>query len=109
MKRVAVLATVLLLVLAPYAAANCNTIDIIDEYINPFHAGVPGSFTFTPCCGTPAYTFTLYSGPMPPGLTLGSDGTISGTPTTAGEYLICVTVTDSLGCHVTKCFYLEVF
>ena len=109
MKKVAVLATVLLLAIAPYAVATCSNIDIVDEYINPFHVGVPGSFTFTPWGGTPAYTFTLYSGPMPPGLTLGSDGTISGTATTAGEYLICVTVTDSVGCHVTKCFYLEVY
>lgn len=107
MKKAAVLATVLLLALAPYAAATCN-LDIIDEFIPVFHVGTPGSFTFTPCCGTPPYTFSLYSGTMPPGLTLGSDGTISGTPTTAGQTVICVTVTDSGGCQLTKCFYITV-
>jgi hypothetical protein len=105
-KKVALLA-VLLLSLTPIVYATCN-IDIIDEFLTPFQVGVPGSFTFTPCCGTPPYTFTLYAGPLPPGLTLSAGGTISGTPTTAGESIICVTVTDAVGCHVTKCFYITV-
>src|SRR5438876_804579 len=84
-----VLLGLLFLALTPIAYATCN-IDIIDEFITPFQVGVPGSFTFTPCCGTPPYTFTLYAGPLPPGLTLSAGGTISGTPTTAGESIICV-------------------
>src|SRR5262245_18049891 len=38
--------------------------------------------------GTPPYTWTLNpsSGSLPPGLTLASNGTVSGTPTTAGAY-----------------------
>src|SRR5262249_16162371 len=35
--------------------------------------------------GTPTYTYSISSGSLPPGLTL-SNGTISGTPTTAGTY-----------------------
>src|SRR5436305_12190047 len=35
------------------------------------------------------------------GMTMTSGGLISGTPTTKGEYLVCITVTDSVGCHVT--------
>src|SRR5260221_12903789 len=72
-----VLLGLLFLALTPIAYATCN-IDIIDEFITPFQVGVPGSFTFTPCCGTPPYTFTLYAGPLPPGLTLSAGGTISG-------------------------------
>lgn len=108
MKKVAFL-VILLLSLAPYVQSSCSTLDITDEFIPVFHVGVAQSYTLTPCCGTPPYTFSIYSGSMPPGLTFGSDGTISGTPTTAGEYLVCFTVTDSAGCHVTKCFYIEVF
>jgi len=101
--------SLLLLAVAPFVHSSCSTLDIIDEFITPFHVNVPGSFTFTPCCGTAPYTFTIFSGTLPPGLSLSSSGTISGTPTTAGEYLVCFTVTDAAGCHVTKCFYIEVY
>jgi hypothetical protein len=103
------LLSILLLAVAPYVQSSCNTIDITDEFITPFHLNVAGSYQLNPCCGTAPYTFTIYSGSLPPGLTLSSGGLISGTPTTAGEYLVCFTVTDSVGCHVTKCFYIEVF
>jgi hypothetical protein len=48
--------------------------------------------------GTPAYTFSISSGSLPPGLTLNpSTGAITGTPTTAGAYSYTAKVTDSLG------------
>ncbi len=43
--------------------------------------------------GTPPYSFGWTN--QPPGLTMGTDGTISGTPTTSGNYTPTVTVTDS--------------
>lgn len=103
------LLSILLLAVAPFARYSCSTLDIIDEFILPFHVGVAGSYQLNPCCGTAPYTFTLYSGPLPAGLTLSSSGLISGTATTEGEYLVCFTVTDAAGCHVTKCFYIEVY
>ena len=44
--------------------------------------------------GTGAYTWSLTSGALPPGLTL-ADGAITGTATTAGVYRFTATVTDS--------------
>jgi hypothetical protein len=44
--------------------------------------------------GKPAYTFTIASGALPPGLKLATGGTINGTPTTAGRYAFTVHVTD---------------
>ena len=38
---------------------------------------------------------------MPPGLTLNADGSLSGTPTTAGTYTVPIVVTDSVGASVT--------
>ena len=41
------------------------------------------------------YTFSLNSGTLPPGVSLASNGTLSGTPTSAGTYNFDVVVTDS--------------
>ncbi len=40
---------------------------------------------------------------LPPGLTISTDGTISGTPTTAGSYTATITVTDSSTASVGGC------
>jgi len=45
--------------------------------------------------GNGGYTYAITSGVLPPGLTFGlSDGSISGTPTSAGVYPVTVTATD---------------
>jgi hypothetical protein len=46
--------------------------------------------------GTGSYTFEQTDGTLPPGLNLGSDGVVSGTPTTAGSYTFTITATDGL-------------
>lgn len=45
--------------------------------------------------GTPPYQWTLASGQVPPGLTFGPDGFISGTPLEAGAFAFTTSVTDS--------------
>ena len=59
--------------------------------------GSPYSFTFTGAggCG-PAlpYQFSLSGGTLPPGLTLASSGTVSGTPTNAGGWSFWVNLSD---------------
>lgn len=47
--------------------------------------------------GTPPYQFRRYSGagPLPPGLTLGVQGRLQGTPQLAGEHIFQVVVEDS--------------
>ena len=53
------------------------------------------AITATGGLGAP-YTFTLdgSSGPLPPGLSLAADGTITGTPTQAGTFPFTVSVDD---------------
>ena len=44
-------------------------------------------------------------GALPTGLTLGADGTLSGTPTQTGTFPIVVTATDANGCSGTGATY----
>ncbi len=54
----------------------------------------PYSGGFTASGGSPPYTWQA-SGALPPGLMLGSDGTVSGAPTQVGSFPFSVTATDS--------------
>lgn len=53
------------------------------------------SQTFTATGGTAPYTFSVTAGALPAGLTLGTDGTLSGTPTAYGSFSFTVTASDS--------------
>lgn len=44
--------------------------------------------------GSPPYAFSLNSGALPPGVSLGADGRITGTPTQAGNFVITAQVSD---------------
>ena len=45
--------------------------------------------------GSPPFTWKVTQGAVPPGLTLGADGSLTGTPTAAGSFAFTVTATDS--------------
>lgn len=76
---------------------------------SPTITATPGSTTFngtrtiafsqqlTGGGGTAPYTFSVDTGPMPPGIMLSSTGLISGTPTAAANYPVVIKVTDSSG------------
>jgi large repetitive protein len=51
--------------------------------------------------GTAPYTFSVGSGSLPQGMTLGSDGTLGGTPSNAGNFTFSVKVTDSASAAAT--------
>lgn len=58
--------------------------------------------------GTPSYTFTLMEGSLPPGMTLSTDGLLSGTPTSAGEFNFTVQAADASGRTVSKAINLGI-
>lgn len=58
--------------------------------------------------GTLPYTWSLASGTLPAGLVLGSDGVLSGIPTTAAASSFTVRVTDALGAQKTKTYSLQI-
>jgi hypothetical protein len=57
----------------------------------PIIKGHPYSFKLT-AAGGGTQTWSLLSGALPPGLTLGSDGTLAGTPTQLGDFTFMVKV-----------------
>ena len=59
--------------------------------------GVAYSETVTCQGGTPPFSYSLFSGSLPAGLTLSSSGLISGTPTTSSTYSFFIAVTDANG------------
>ena len=67
--------------------------------------GSPYSATFTGSGGRSPYTFAQTSGSLPSGLSLLSNGMLTGTPTSASS-VFAVTVTDANGCSTTASYTL---
>lgn len=59
-------------------------------------SGQPYTATLTASGGTAPYSFSIASGALPPGLILGANGVISGTPQASGAYIFTAQVTDSM-------------
>jgi uncharacterized delta-60 repeat protein len=54
------------------------------------------------------FTYALANGTLPPGLAVASDGTLSGTPTTAGTYEFVIRATDSTSAIAAHFYTLTV-
>ena len=91
---------------APYnLIVSCQTITVNNPAIaaGVVNAGFSQNFTATNSIGTT--TFTLASGVLPAGLTLASNGTLSGVPLQSGTFPITVKATDANGCSGTSATY----
>lgn len=75
----------------------------------PAYLGTPYSETITANGGTGPYTYAIFSGSLPTGLSLSSAGVISGTPTgTIGTSSFTIKVTDSTSATGTEGFSIAV-
>ncbi|HXA16533.1 MAG TPA: putative Ig domain-containing protein [Thermoanaerobaculia bacterium] len=79
---------------------NCQTITVTNPATTTGTVSAPFTQTFTQSGANGTATFTTAS-TLPAGLSLATDGTLSGTPTQPGTFPIVVTVTDSNGCTGT--------
>jgi hypothetical protein len=61
----------------------------------PATHGIPYGFQFLETGGVLPLSWAVTAGALPPGLALGSDGSLSGTPTTTNSFTFTVTLTDS--------------
>lgn len=91
-----------------YSPYVCPTLSVNPATLNPAYAGLPfnQSLTQTGALGNTSYAVS--SGTLPPGLTLGANGTLSGTPNTTGNYNFSITVTDASGCTGTQSYSMNV-
>jgi Putative Ig domain len=107
---------------APTVYPNGTSIDdlenLITVQISPPQPALPDgnmgvaypatTFTATGGAFSPPFTWSLPSGGLPPGLTLSSGGTISGTPTQTGTFDFTVQMTDSLSRSVSWSYSITI-
>ncbi|MDI3257129.1 MAG: S-layer homology domain-containing protein [Kyrpidia sp.] len=74
---------------------NAGSLSITTTSLPDATAGSDYTATLQASGGTPPYTWSLADGSLPAGLTLTSDGTITGTPTTADTVTFTVQAADS--------------
>jgi len=84
-----------------------KVVEITTELLPDAAVSVAYSFTLEAVGGATPYTWTCLDA-MPPGLTLQSDGTITGTPTETGDFTFTVQVQESGGATDQKTFTLHV-
>ena len=74
---------------------NSPTLSFTSNSISSGTVGQTYSTTISASGGSAPYTYTLFSGTLPAGLSLSSGGVISGTPTTTGNFTFTVRATDA--------------
>jgi hypothetical protein len=89
----------------PVTCPSGTVITLSPATLPPGAIGVPYVQAITGIGGTPPYTFSVTSGTLPPGLSLGPlTGVISGIPTANGVFEFTITATDVNGCRGSRCY-----
>ena len=77
---------------------------IVNASLPPATIGIAYAVTFADSGGTPPYTWSINSGPIPGGLVLTSGGVLAGRPGMLGSTNVSIRVTDGLGSFVARSF-----
>jgi hypothetical protein len=87
---------------------DCQTITIAPTILPDDSIGKFYSQVVTANGGTSPYSYTIIGGNLPDGLTLNSDGTISGTLSKAGTFNFTINATDANNCAATRAYMVSV-
>lgn len=98
----------LAIAVAAIAAAPAAAYKVKDVKPPSGQVGVAYSFTFEADGGSAPHTFVVHSGGLPPGLTLSSEGAVSGTPTAAGAYSFYIQAADSTWLKSERKFTIDI-
>ncbi|WP_274522623.1 putative Ig domain-containing protein [Pseudomonas sp. MF4836] len=71
-------------------------------------AGGAYSLIFSTSGGTAPYSYSLFSGALPPGMALSSTGIFSGVPSAAGSYTLTLRSTDAFGAIGSQTYTLVI-
>ena len=86
----------------------CPIITVSPNTLPVGQVGLAYSVAFSAIGGTGPYAYTIIGGPLPAGLSLSSNGSITGTPTMAGNYPFTVTATAANGCTGERSYILVI-
>ena len=87
---------------------SCPTISLNRNSLPDGDLGVAYSQALSGVGGTAPYAFSLAFQALPPGLTISSGGTISGTPTMVGSFPFTLRVQDANECFTYKAFTITI-
>jgi uncharacterized repeat protein (TIGR01451 family) len=87
---------------------NCLPISIDPNALPNATASAAYSRVFTATGGQAPYNFLVTGGQLPMGLALAANGTLSGTPTVTGSFILTVRATDINGCAGEQQYQLAV-
>jgi hypothetical protein len=92
-----------------FAVVFANPLNIVNPTdLNIGSVGAAYSVAMLASGGVPAYSWSLTTGQLPPGLTLSSTGIISGVPTTTGTFNFTIQVADSAEAVFSQAFSIIV-
>ena len=83
---------------------GAETVGVVNPYGYSAVKGAAVSFTMQADDSNPSQTLTYTATGLPPGISIASNGTISGAGTTLGTYTVTVTATDTEGVSGTATF-----
>ncbi len=91
-----------------FTPATCSAMTLSPALLASGVIGRPYRQTFTVAGGVNPPSFQITSGLLPAGLTLTSNGVLSGTPGTEGRHEITVSAIDAAGCSTARTLTLDV-
>ena len=87
---------------------SCPAITIDPASLPAGNLGLRYVRTLNASGGTSPYSFSVTTGQLPNGLTLSSDGILSGTPTNGGTFSFTIGAADASGCSGTRNYSITI-